>query len=68
MLGLTTDAESRFLAGYCRALTSTEQVVTLLAGDYRVPERARPLLRAAVLAHDAPVPGQALLARPGARG
>ena len=37
----------------------------VLAGTYRVPERARPLLRAAILTHRAPVSGQPLLGRPG---
>ena len=41
MLGLATDAEARFLAGLRRPDTVPEQI-TLLAGTYRVPERARP--------------------------
>lgn len=64
MLGLATDAEARFLAGLRRPGVVPEQI-TLLAGDYRVPERARPLLRAAILTHQAPVSGQPLLGRPG---
>ena len=37
----------------------------MLAGQYRIPERARPLLRAAIVTHDDPAAGQPLFARPG---
>lgn len=63
VLALATDAEPRFLA-YHRGDADTHEVV-LLAGRYRVPERARPLLRAAALSHAEPGPGQPLFAPTG---
>ena len=64
MLGLVTDAEAPFLDGLRVVGCDTERV-TVLAGDYRVPARARPLLAAVLDTHQDPEPGQALLAPPG---
>ena len=66
MLGLATGAEAPFLAhqpatGWPRELGH----VQLLAGTYRVPPRARPMLRAAVGNRDNPHRGQTLFAPPG---
>jgi len=54
MLALATDAEARSVAS-CSAhwISPTAGRVGLLPGIYRVPLRARPLLRAALLDHDA---------------
>jgi hypothetical protein len=63
VLALATDAASRFLAHH-RHSADTEQI-TLLAGQYRIPSAARPLLRAAIETHDNPGPGQLLFGQPG---
>lgn len=39
--------------------------VSLIAGRYRIPERARPLVGAAICGHRQPAPGQPLFAPPG---
>ncbi len=65
VLGLATDAAPRFLAHH-RHTADTEQI-TLLAGQYRIPPAARPLLRAAIETHDSPEPGQLLFGQPGDR-
>lgn len=66
MLGLATDAEAPFLARGLRACRCDTARITLLAGDYRVPDRARPLLAAVLDTHPDPEPIQSLLAPPGA--
>lgn len=65
-LALATDADARNMASL-RADRRTSGIaeVTLLAGRYRIPERARPMLRAAILAHGTPDPGQPLFAPTG---
>ncbi len=54
MLALATDAAARSVAS-CSAywISPTAGQVGLLPGTYRVPLRARPLMRAALLDHDA---------------
>lgn len=63
-LALATDAEPRFLAHHLAHHADTDHI-DLLAGRYRIPERARPLLAAAIGTHDDPAPCQPLLAGPG---
>ena len=65
MLGLVTDAQAPFLAPEHAAGYSNLEQITLLSGNYRVPERARTILRGAILDHEAAGPGQSRLARPG---
>jgi hypothetical protein len=54
MLALATDAAARSVAG-CSTywISRTAGQVGLLPGTYRIPLRARPLLRAALLDHNA---------------
>lgn len=67
MLALATDAEARCLA-VCspRWVTADSDQVGLLPGAYRIPARARPLLRAALIAHH-DQPGHTLLLDRGGR-
>ena len=53
-LALVTDAEPRFLTS--RRLDAGTEHVALLAGQYRIPVRARLFLQAAILTHDDPAP------------
>ncbi|MBW0105277.1 hypothetical protein [Pseudonocardia sp. KRD291] len=62
-LALATDAEPRFLAHHL--VHAGAEQIALLAGLYRVPERARPPIRAAIGTHDDPAPGQPMFAPPG---
>jgi hypothetical protein len=67
MLALATDAEARCLAGCSpRWVTADSDQVGLLPGAYRIPARARPLLRAALIAHHGQ-PGHTLLLDRGGR-
>lgn len=52
MLSLLTDAQARDLVCGAEHIRPDVDVIGLLPGDYRVPPRARPLLRAALAAMD----------------
>lgn len=66
MVGLATDAEAPFLTHQTATGWSGDlDQVHLLAGHYRVPQRARAVLRAAILSHDNPSSRQPLFAPTG---
>lgn len=65
LIALSTDARAERVASCTpRDISPDVAQITLLAGTYRIPAAARPVLRAALLDHDAGgLPGYALFGR-----